>query len=341
MYSFVLIANLSFLWLLSLNSEDTVKRVINYLLIIVIGSLFVFNRQNHDYEGYLRIFENPDGYVETGYALLVKFIKKFNGNHNHILMILGLLVSVTWYRLIKLSNYLGFALLCYMIFPMVIDIIQIRNTFSMYFLFNALIEYSKNRKTTTFLFLAIGSSFHHFGFIYFILFALMIIGKIPVIQSRYKIFFLLTMVISHKIIEPGLSVMENYQNARTFSSYVADELKVHSIIIWGLPVLMDLLLMTSFLKGSVKNKNEQFVKLILLCISLSLIFFGGLLYLYEFNRFYRTFFVLKYVIASLMLSSLKKTDRVKLIAYVLISASLFGLYYDFRLNYDYVLFNVL
>ena len=102
---------------------------------IAIFALFALNRQNQDYNAYVEIFNDPSGYTEPGYALVVDFLKAIGGGHDSMLLILAGGVLLTLYRLYsvlakhKYSYFFSF-LFFYYIFPLPIDIVQIRNTMS-------------------------------------------------------------------------------------------------------------------------------------------------------------------------------------------------------------------
>lgn len=324
-----------------LNIKIKQKSLINILLISAISLFFILNRGNHDYDGYVIIFENPDIYAERGYALLVNAIKLQGGTHNHILLILGFFIFFTLYRYSKISNYFSLALLCYFIFPMPSDIIQIRNTFLMLFLMNAIHAYIKEKYLLTFTLLTIGTSFHSLGLIYLIIFIIMVVKNLKIIHNHYYAFITILAIFAYGFFLPMISTALSGESSRNLSSYISDNTKIHSLIIWGGNIIIDLIIIQFFLNRLVQSTiHINYIYAIKSIIVASLIFSAGLLYIDEFNRLFRNLFLLKYLLFVSIIPLLRKKHQLFLATYMLVSASAFGLYYSYGLDSDYILFNI-
>lgn len=85
------------------------------------------------------------------------------------------------------------------------------------------------------------------------------------------------------------------------------------------------------------EKNE-IVILLYSVIIFSCLFLPGVFYLFEFNRLYRSIFIIKYILAAYISANLKREYRNGLWVYVKIITLIFGYYYHMQLNYDSILF---
>lgn len=311
---------------------------VNILFVFLVGCFFSLNRQNNDYDGYVEIFKDPASYAEPGYVLLVNIIKFFDGDHNTLIIFLGIFVFITFFRLIKYSNIIAFSLLCYMMFPMPIDITQVRNTIALMFFINSLIDLSKSRLIISFLFVLISISFHFFGFVYFLIW----IGLHFRYHPNFR-FFILTSVLFSFALSPFLiPLLGSVSSLRTISYYMSSSLKIHSLIIWGVSLFFDLLLIGYFQK-KIRIKNESTMSFIIVIYSallLMLCFSSALLFVDEFNRLFRTGYVLKYILVASIIPFLSLKNSLILIFYVFFSALIMGIYFTLMLNYDFILFGL-
>lgn len=314
------------------------SRLSGVFLIFVVTGLFIFNRQNNDYQGYVEIFDNPELYAEIGYVTLVNGIKFLGGSHESVLLALGFLVAFTLLRLEAHSRLIFVALICYFIFPMPVDITQIRNTFALFLFINSLLELSKGRLLFSLLFVLSGVSFHYLGVVYLLIwFALLF--------RRFRLFnfaVLFSFVISLISVPILIKYFGDSPAVRTFSYYMADDPKYHSFFIWGIPVVIDILLIFLFFKRYEfrRNSGYQLIFIFESVIFISFAFLPGLLYVDEFNRLYRTMFILKYFLVALIIPLLDFKRACVLAFYALLSASILAFHYAALLDYDQVLFGM-
>ncbi|WP_299873354.1 EpsG family protein [uncultured Cocleimonas sp.] len=334
LFLFLIIGFISFI-----NSRLKTKKPINISLIILIGLFFAFNRDNQDYEGYVKIFENVQAYAEPGYALLVNFIKSFDGgNYNNVLLVLGVFVSITFYKYFSNYKVASFALLCYFIFPMPIDIVQTRNTFLTFFLLSSLIEFSEKKYLKSGILLAIGSSFHYLGFIYIIPLLIVFFNK----KKQYSKIVLFASVV-FLILTPLLLdvIMSNVAGIRNTQHYLSKTSKIHSLLTWGSVLVLDLIIFNYFIKKIINHdsKTINLINTLYRFMLASLTLLGGLLILNEFNRVFRTLFIVKYLLCGAMLPYLSARNKIILGTYTLSTSILLGLFYASGLDYDYILFS--
>lgn len=322
-----------------INSRLKTKKPINISLLILIGLFFALNRGNKDYDGYVIIFENPRAYAEPGYVLLIDIIKIFDGgNYNSVLLVLGIFVFATLYRYFNNFNIASLALLCYFIFPMPIDIIQVRNTFLTFFLLNSIFEYSEKKYIRSGIFLAIGSSFHFLGVVY-------IIPLLVVFVKDKKHFSKMVLLASVAFLLSAPFMIDfialSSEGIRNTQSYISKDNKFHSLFLWGSVLVVDLIVCNYFIK-KVLNCDVKTIDLIntlyaFMLASITLV--GGLLILDEFNRVFRTLFIVKYLLFGIMIPRLSGPNQVILAMYTLLTSVAFGLFYAVSLDYDNILFN--
>jgi hypothetical protein len=312
---------------------------INIFFIFLVSCFFSLNRQNNDYDGYVEIFKAPASYAEPGYVFLVNVIKIFNGDYNVLISLLGVLVFITFYRLLKYSNIIAFSMLCYMIFPMPIDITQVRNTIALMFFINALIDLSKSRLIISLLFVSISISFHFFGVVYFLIW----IGLHFRYHPKFKVFILMLVLLSFALAPFLIPLLGSVSSLRTISYYLSSSLKIHSLIIWGVSLFVDLLLIDYFVKRIKIHVSESTMRFIIVLYStllLMLAFSSGLLFVDEFNRLFRTGYVLKYILVASIIPFLSLKNSLILISYVFFSVLVMGIYFTVMLNYDFILFGL-
>ncbi len=108
-------------------------KIIQKIYIFIIFILFTFNRDNSDYRTYVAIFEGKSYVAEKGYMFFIKVIEAINGNHNYVLLTLGILLVYVLFYLYKIKYEITF-IFFYSIFSFIYDINQIRNTFCILFI---------------------------------------------------------------------------------------------------------------------------------------------------------------------------------------------------------------
>lgn len=319
--------------------SPTTRKIFSILFSILIGLFFILNRANHDYAGYVDIFDEPELYAEPGYVLLINVVKFFgNFGHNAILFLLGIFVITTFLRYGKYTTYLCLAMLCYLIFPMPSDIVQIRNTFSLFCLLNAILEYTNKNRILCLCFLVAGASFQYLGLVYFPLFAI-----ITLREKKYYLKLVICLSIASVFLySTVIKLMSATFGLRNIDFYISNQIKMGSLITWGSILVLDIFVF-SYLVKKINTKNCPAISLygvtILYSIIVSsLVLIGGLLFLDEFNRVFRSMFVIKYLMGAMMFSYLSNASRLILVTHMLLTSCIFGLYYAYSLNYDYILF---
>lgn len=318
-----------------------INKILPLAHLAIILLLFSLFRGGYDYQGYLDIFDDPALYAEIGYVYLVEVIKYLGGSHNTIQLLTGTLVAITLYRFHASGRYFCLAIACYMVFPMPSDIVQIRSTLSMFFIINALPFIVERKLIFASIFMLIGCSMHYFGIVFV---AVVLMGyffnqakptrKIKITMAIGLGAMIFTPLVVNYLLSTGF--------ARTLSAYQAETGKISSILMWGSIICLDVAILGLFVKKYFQNKNQEnfsMINLLYGAIIFSLSFLPGVYYIFEFNRLYRSIFIVKYLLASYISTGLSKNDRIALWLYVGSMAGLVGLYYHLQLDYDSILFN--
>ncbi|MGL4997909.1 MAG: EpsG family protein [Cetobacterium sp.] len=189
-YHFVLLISL-FFGIIEIFQDYKFKYIHKILILTLIASIFgffSFNKTNNDYQAYLQIFKNEKN-VEIGYVYIIKIIKFFGGNHQTIVLGIGILLSIyLLFEVLKKTKYSILIISLYFSQNFIYDLNQLRNTLCyliILFGLNCLSE-NKNTKYIFLNFLAI--SFQRLGIIYLLYFLLSKINK----KSYYKIITILS-----------------------------------------------------------------------------------------------------------------------------------------------------
>lgn len=357
MYIYILI--ISLLSLASLLIGSSKSKLSKVLIFLPILFLLVFNSGNKDYEVYKYLYNTDDslGMANFGFDYLIYFLKFLGLEHyNWLLAVLSLLIFFTFFRYSKLLKGIHFLSLLYFIFPFFLDVIQIRNTFMLFFVLNAIYDLINKRYTLCFLFLFLGYSFHTFAIIY-IMFILVIS---PIIKSsiykhylhfnnitNYKLFIGLSIVsvfniiFGKKILQYVITVTPIDSIRHKLPLYITDQLNLDSLIVWGGILFLDLIVASYLLNIIVKNKSELNTKTLFTLYSVlisGIVFIGFLTYLHEFNRLFRFLFIIKYIFFIYMERYLSSETIILLRGYLIFNAIFLGVVYFVRgIKYDEII----
>lgn len=168
------------------NKRNLCLKIVKKIYIFILFILFIFNRCNNDYENYLKIFTGERPGKEKGYLLFVKILKNLGGNHNLVILLLGVLLIFVLFYLYKSKNMISFIFL-YLLCSFVYDINQIRNLFCIMFILIGIKFLQKRKDSIYLIFNALASSFQSLGFVYFIFYFLQ--------KIRLKKYFKLVIVL--------------------------------------------------------------------------------------------------------------------------------------------------
>ena len=144
------------------------KRLHQLAFFLSSGLIFIliaFNRMNADYKGYLGSYTNNDPQNEIGYNLLVHLFNGLGLPFESILLLMGILVFLVFYFYSN-KQHASVAALAYLIYPLALDLPQVRNLFMyMVVLLTLYLVRDRNRVALAGGF-ALSATFHYFGLIY-------------------------------------------------------------------------------------------------------------------------------------------------------------------------------
>lgn len=322
-------------------TNGTKSKIVSFISIVIVAPLLIFNRDNPDYYSYTQIFLNPEYYAEGAYSFLIWLIKLFGGNsHEQVLLVMGIFFILTLYRFTKYVKSMNLVLFLYVIFPFVIDVIQIRNTIMVLFVLNAIIEYINENKVRGIIYLILGSMFHNFGIIFIIAFLTIILIKRANYYKMIIVIGLLNFLFMPTIIKLLIQFVPIQRIGDRLLLYLADTNKFQSLLSWGLLLVLDLLIFNIVVKNNnieENNKRKKLIQLLYNFIFFGLAVYPCLLYLNEFSRFFRSMFIFKYLLLGCVLPYLNRDTKVILIFYVVATSILFSLLHSKSVDYNYTL----
>lgn len=323
----------------AINKDIKQSNAIGLLFLILLAIIFSFNNGNQDYQPYLDIFKNPETYGEVGYLLLVNLVKYIGGGHSVIVFLVGVFLTVTLFRLFSVfkANFLIICIL-YFIYPFIFDITQIRNTIMLCFVLNGLIEIYNNKLSKGLIFILLGSFFHNFGIVYFLIVFVYKFYK----KSINKIFLvgvilMLFLPLFFSFILPAIPIARIQS---LVSNYLSNSIKFHSLLIWGVDYFV-FIIIAFYLRNYIvfqcghHNKSYDHIEFLFKILLIHIIFLGFLMYFFEFNRVYRNAFILRYLFIGACLPILPSKIQVKLAIYIFINALVFSYLSTINLDESY------
>ena len=165
LYSLALTLSLIFA---SLEIKGVSERASRLMFYVSSGFLFILvglNRMNSDYNGYSGSFYNGNDNLEIGYRFFNWLLKSAGLPFESVVLIAGLLLLLVVFKLAA-GNYRNQLVLYYLMFPLALDLPQLRNTF-MYLLVIMFLVVFAHRNRLIFLGgIILSSTFHMLGILY-------------------------------------------------------------------------------------------------------------------------------------------------------------------------------
>lgn len=316
-------------------------------LVLIIFIVFAINWDNPDYIAYKNIYEGYDVSVEYAYVMLNKILREIGLNYAMYRVILSLLVIFiihnAFSRILPIK-YLFFLFSLYVIYPMSLDIIQIRNFIAMALFLFGFIEYTTRDKYGRLFFitiLIIASCIHKLFIIYFIYILYDYISNCKILKYAYII--ILSISVSF-VFYPYMFLKLNIIND-FFELYA--ENKIHLIylnikqgayVYYLLSIFITLLTYFSYknivdpLTLTIKYENEdcrniyRFVKGVLSIDLIMLLFMPCVFFTYSFFRFFRNIVLLNYACWLLTMKYVNKRKKGLLLILILIIISILYLF---------------
>lgn len=264
--------------------------------------IIVFNRDNSDYKNYVAIFSGTYGVLkEKGYIYFNKLIQTLGGNYNIIPFIMGLFMVYVLFKKYDVKEKITLIFI-YSIHNLIFDIIQVRNTFCVFFILIGIIFLQNHKEIKYLIINFIATSFHTIGVVYFIFY---ILTKINL--KIYNLLLIFTNIINLLLINKYLYLLKEIFPTKTY--YIENNFN-YGVFIFYLLSFIDILLILFIERKKKKNREKElYIKFILFPIFFLPfgVFHGELI-----QRIWRNAFLLK-IIYCLKFSNKKKKIVISLL----------------------------
>ena len=318
-----------------------------WLMLVPFVILLLFSANNPDYQVYKESFETGYGpYYETGIRIIADILGKLRLNDYRVFL---LLVASLVYFVFRLWNRkienIGMVVLLYSLFIMYYDVIQIRFTIAMMFVLLSLYYTIDKKWAPAFLFAAASVFFHRLAalpcLILFYLFVIRPRKDYSLSGKEAKLLIvvgLLGSVFSRKAVEliAGRSAFFS-----RITLYITNNVGYDSLVIWvGYEVFLIAAIYWLGLKAVIQDPEVDdgtkavsinLFRFMLFGITVS----GFMLYVEEFNRMYRLFYLAGYLLFAYIEKFMKGTDRLLLFWAIIVVSILFMMVAMLRgINFD-------
>lgn len=307
------------------------KRLHQVTFFISSGLIFIliaFNRMNADYEGYLGSFTNNNPQNELGYNLLVHVLNGLGLPFESILLLMGILVFLVLYFYSN-KQHASVAALAYLIYPLALDLPQVRNLF-MYMIVLLTLYLVRDRYRVALAGgFALSATFHYFGLIYVPFAWLVKIERKPFYRRLALIF---------AIISAGSLIARFFPNR--MPELIASEISEFDWFYYAIQVVhvaLDIILiwwvdLHSRTKNETNNQGSTLQELMYRFSCFSVIEIPLVAFSNEMYRFRRNAQLIKYLYTANALKSMAPRDR--WVTLGLLGANLLFVVYMLRVTGD-------
>lgn len=298
---------------------------ISLLPLIPFPVLMLYTINNPDYQVYRVAYETGYGpYFETGIKIISDGLR-FLGLYDYsvFLCLVVLFVYLVFYKWGKLCPEISYVILLYTLFVMFYDVIQIRNTIASFLILLGLYFCVKQKILATLLSCVVAIFFHRLSLLTGVLLIYLFFTrpnkylKPSKLELTSIIFFSLVGVVFGGYIVQLLSFRFSF--FERLSLYLSSKVGLDSLIIWGGYSLFSLILLWFFGVKKILSNSERKGKFTEEVIAISLLFryslfsipfLGFLLYIDEFNRVYKLFYIINYLLFSFVKKELSNSNGI-------------------------------
>lgn len=294
---------------------------------------------------------------------LLFLLKSANIDVRGIYWVLSIVVVFTLSRYLKFIQKPNFIIILYFIFPMMLDLIQIRNTFMFFTIALAIFEYTIGNKIRSLILLLLSLLLHSFSLAFVCSFVVIIllkekrivnVGSISVNEIKFRfntklyigILFLgmINIVFGGKLVLFILSGGYTEQMSRKLSNYIVMESNIFTFGFWGSFLLADLIIFYISINRywtNIKNRETQnVITMLYFMIFSGFLLLGSSVYLTDIGRYYRGLFVFKCILYGCIEKYMNNFTVIVFRTYLLLSAALLIIVYYYRiLPYGIDIFN--
>lgn len=322
MYTYLAILCVSTLLLMLQQHKQ--NKGINYLLLGIEVIMLVFSKNNSDYSTYLKIY---DGELNLPYEIGMKTVGNILRcfgleDYTYFLILVMILVLFVFYKWGKIIPYINHVLYFYTLFIMYYDCIQIRNTIATFMLLYALYLALYDKKITAILICFLATFFHRLTFLTGLILAYIVFSrrhKTTYEVSKKEIGLNLLLGFSGAILgRPLIKFLAPYNTMfAKAQEYLAIDSGYDSLIIWAgsTAVILVLLWYTGVKKAldplntNVPEIRKKAVNYLYRYALFSIGCSGLLLFLEEFNRVYRLFNLMLFMVFGMIESEMTWKSR--------------------------------
>ncbi|MGL5931836.1 MAG: EpsG family protein [Cetobacterium sp.] len=319
------------------NCNKYFRKIYGLLFSILIIIIITNNKWSNDYEAYSGIyFEMPEIYAEYGYVILIKIIKFFNLRFSSVLFFMSIFLL---YLLKNIKNKY-YILLLYLIYPLVLDLNQIRNTIMIFFIILSLESVYKNRTIKSYIYLIVSISIQSLGYVYIPFYLFFKNKKINTCYKYTGFLYILNTIICIFLYK----ILINIQRLSILNRVIlraihySRSVSYSTLILWTGLFLVDIYIIQNLLKQN-KDGDNCFVYYKFILYSGSLIPFFAVVS--ELNRIYRNIFLIKYIYIFYLIEKNKIKPIRYFLLYFFINIILLFLLYVRGLEIDKTIFSFL
>lgn len=316
------------------------KRVWQVLSVAALSFFVIVNRGNQDYEAYALAFNDASIFDagEIGYNTLVSILKFFGASdYTSVLLVLGVFLFITIWRWRVFVDNLSVVCALFFAFPFVYFIIQIRSSFMLLFLLNALFELARNRRIRAAIFCILAASFHILGiFLSLYFFAVYFFvryrksndGSLLIFDESFLTKYLILVSCAVLFAFFALPIITTVANlltpfipkmSRVFY-YLQPELDFNSLLAWGAINVVDVIVLYSlfFKRYDLSITNDWCVIYLFHLLIFACLFFFLLGMIDEVNRIFRVLFLVKYFLLGCLIRRVDERTSASLFLYFLV-----------------------
>ena len=316
MYTYSLI--LCFSVFLLIQQHEKQNKGLNYLLLVVEAVFLIFSKNNSDYSTYLMIY---NGEMKLPFEIGIKTISDIlHGigleSYTYFLILVMALIAFVFWKWGKIIPYINYVLFFYALFIMYYDCIQIRNTIATFLILYAMYLSLHDKKLQAIVMCIIAVFFHRLAFLMALLLMYVVFVKPRKDYEISKWEIGLHVFVGIFIAAFGKPILLFLASKSILFVKVYDYLAVStgydSLIIWAGSTAFIMLLLWYFGARNTLSKDNKSVPEIrkkavnyLLRYSLFGISCSGfLLFVNEFNRTYRLFDLMLFMVFGLVTSEM-------------------------------------
>lgn len=321
MYTYIFI--LCFAIFLLVQQSEKKNNWLNYILLLVEAVFLIFSKNNSDYANYLMIY---NGELELPFEIGIKVMSNIlHGigleSYTYFLILVMLLVAFVFWKWGKIIPYINHVLFFYALMIMYYDCIQIRNTIATFLVLYALYLslYDKNIQAIGICLIAV--FFHRLAFLMALILICVMVFKqkknyeISILEISFHVFVGLFIILFGKRILLFLA-SKSILFVKIYD-YLSVSTDYSSLIIWaGSTAFMMVLLWYFGVKNTLAYDNtnvpeirKKAVNYLFRYVLFSFTFSGFLLFLNEFNRTYRLFDLMLFMVYGLVESEMSWKSR--------------------------------